>query len=184
MAKFLREATATLGLFVILVLAFTATSLLVSPPVAKVGSARALLTVPIHEIELLTAGVVLGLIALVICGRAGFYVGMLLPFMVILLDLDHIPAFLGVAQPIRPAHSFVFLAVDVILTTILLRRLSFGFISMSAYLGHMGIDSGIFPPLSPFSFQYVQLEAYSIPFLIASVALAFVAGAIMRRRSD
>ncbi len=138
--------------------------------------------IPIHEIELAAAGLVLGLVALGVYGKGGVSVSLLLPALVILLDLDHFPSFFGIAQPIRPAHSLVFLAIDMTITTLILRRIDFGLIVMSAFAGHLGVDSGLIPPFSPFSFQYVQLEQLHLPLLALSVASSFAAGYLMRKR--
>jgi len=172
----------TAGTFAALVLVFTAISLLVSSSHDKVGVARALIEVPIHEVELGAVGALLGMLALGIYGKGGVAVGVLLPSLVILLDLDHLPSFLGASQPIRPAHSLVFLTMDVAITTIILRRVDFGLIVMSAFTGHLGVDTGLIPPFSPFSFSYFQLHEYSVPLIASSTILAFTAGYLMRRK--
>ena len=176
-----REALVTATIFVLLVLGFTLVSLLVAPGPSKIGSARPLATIPLHEVELGGVALVLGALALGVYGRGGAAVSVLLPSLVILLDLDHLPSFLGIAQPIRPAHSLVFLVLDVLITTIILRRLDFGLVAVSAFTAHLGVDSGLAPPLSPFSFQYVQLDPYHVPLLLTSAAFAVAAGYLMRK---
>ena len=175
----------TATIFVTLVLVFTAISLVVSSPDDQVGVARNLNDIPTREIELGVAGTLLGVLALGIYGRGGILVALLLPALVILLDLDHLPSFLGLAQPIRPAASLVFLATDVAITTIILRRVEFGLIVVSAFTGHLGLETGLIPPLAPFSFAYYELNAYGFPLLAFSTVLAFAAGHIFRhgRRS-
>jgi hypothetical protein len=181
--KLLKEVLVTGGIFSGLALAFTAVSLLASPQAANIGSARPFSTIPTHEIELLAAGVILGVLALAAFGRGGVATALLLPALVVLLDLDHLPSFLGIAQPIRPAHSLVFLFADVVITTIILMRFDFSLIAVSAFTGHLGIDTGLVPPFSPFSFQYFQLDPYRVPLIVASAFFAFAAGYIMRRKS-
>jgi hypothetical protein len=176
-----KQVFLTAGIFSGLVLVFTFISLFVSPRQAEIGTARLLDTIPAHEIELVALGVVLGAIALGVYGKGGLLGALLLPALVLLLDLDHIPAFLGLAQPIRPAHSLVFLAVDVTITTIILMRLDFALIGMSAFMGHLGIDSGVVPPYSPFSFHYVQLAPYHYALIFGSVISSLAAGYLMRR---
>ena len=183
--KSIREGKSVLltaGIFSALVLAFTAISLLVSSPDDQVGGARSPSDIPLHEVELGAAGALLGVFALGIYGRGGIAVALLLPALVILLDLDHLPVFLGAAQPIRPAASLVFLTFDVAMTTIILRRVDFGLIVMSAFTGHLGVETGLIPPFAPFSFSYFELNAFSIPLLTISTILAFTAGFLMRRR--
>lgn len=177
-----KDAIIAGAVFTLLVLAFTVVALVVSSPSSRIGAARPLEAIPLHEVELGAAALVLGVLALGVYGRGGFAAPTLLVGLVILLDLDHFPSFLGIAQPIRPAHSFVFIAVDVAATAIILRRMDFGLIAMSAFSAHLGIDDGIFPPFSPVSFQYAQLDPIHLPLLVASGVLAFAAGYLMRRR--
>jgi hypothetical protein len=180
----IRPVLLTAGMFVALVLVFTAVSLVVSSPDDQVGVARGLSDIPIRELELGAAGTLLGVLALGIYGRGGIAVALLLPALVILVDLDHLPSFLGIAQPIRPAASLVFLTVDVALTTTILRRVDFGLVVMSAFTGHLGLETGLIPPFSPFSFSYYEVNAYSIPLITISAILAFTAGHMMRRRQE
>jgi len=95
-----------------------------------------------------------------------------------------LPSFLGVAQPIRPAHSLVFLTMDVAITTIILRRVEFGLVAMSAFTGHLGVDTGLIPPFSPFSFLYLDLSEYHIPLITSSIFLALTAGYLMRKKQE
>lgn len=177
------QAILALAIFTVLVLLITGISVLVGSPDVKVGSPRPLDTVPVHLLELAGFGIVLGIPILGICGRKGIGLAVLIPAMVVLLDLDHLPVFLGIAQPIRPAHSLVFLVTDMAATTIILRRLDFNLIIMSAFAGHLSVDTGLLPPLAPFSFQYIQLDQYRLPLVISSMILAILAGYIWRREN-
>ena len=170
-----------MAIFVLSDLLFTVVSIVVSPASSQTGTARPLGTIPAHEAELALAGLALGVLALGIYGKAGVPVALLLPAMTILLDLDHLPAFLGVAQPIRPAHSLIFLAVVVVATSVALRRLDFGVVALSAFAGHMAIDTGVIPAFSPLSFQDFSLAPYRLTSLVTAVLLAFIAGYLMRR---
>lgn len=107
---------------------------------------------------------------------------LLTPLLVVLLDLDHLPAYLGIAQPIRPAHSIVFILCALVFTTILLGRFDLDLVVLSSFTAHLGIDSGLFPPFSPISFQYMQLDPFRIPLIAASVLFALAAGLAWRRR--
>ena len=171
-----------LAVYVALVLAFTVVSLLVSPLSSQVGSARPLGTIPLHEVELGGLGLALGAVALGVYGRGGAGAAVLFPSLVVLLDLDHLPAFIGLSQPIRPAHSVLFLILDVAMTAIVLRRVDAGLLVMSAFTGHLSVDTGTLPPLSPISFQYFQFDSIRLPLAVLSVVLALAAGALMRRR--
>jgi len=181
LANSTKEVLTATGIFVLLALLFTLISLLISPPSTQVGSARPFGEIPIHEVELGGLGALLGAVALGIYGQGGAVVALMLPALSILVDLDHLPSFLGIAQPIRPAHSIFFLVADIALTAIVLRRMDFSLIAMSAFAGHLGIDTGLAPPLSPISFDYVQLDPYRVPLLVISTITAFAAGYLLRR---
>jgi hypothetical protein len=178
-----KQATLALGIFTALVLLITGVSVMVGSPDVNVGSPRPLDTIPIHLLELAGFGIILGIPILGVYGRSGVGLALLMPAMVVLLDLDHLPVFLGIAQPIRPAHSLVFLVTDMMATTIILRRLDFNLIIMSAFVGHIGVDTGLLPPLGPFSFQYVQLDQYRLLLVVSSITLAILAGYVWRRES-
>jgi hypothetical protein len=178
-----KQAALALAIFTVLVLLITGVSVLVGSPDVKVGSPRPLDTVPVHLLELAGFGIVLGIPVLGIYGRKGIGLAVLIPAMVVLLDLDHLPVFLGIAQPIRPAHSLVFLIGDMVATTIVLRRLDFNLIIMSAFAGHLSVDTGLLPPLAPLSFQYVQLDQYRIPLVLSSMILAILVGYVLRREN-
>jgi len=87
-----------------------------------------------------------------------------------------------VFQPIGPAHYLVFLAIDATITTIILRRVDFGLVVVSAFAEHLGVDNGLIPPFSPVSFQYLQLDPYHLPLLAMSAVSAFGADHFVRRR--
>ncbi len=177
-----RRPLAALLLFAAMVLGFTVLALSVAPSSVDVGGARPIYAIPGHALELAGFGVALGIAAIGVFGRGGLGLALLLPAMVVLLDLDHIPAFVGVAQPIRPAHSIVFLISFALTAAIVLRRIDLSLIGMSATLGHLGVDSGLFPPFAPLSFDYFQLEPFRVVFIGGSVAAAIAAGVLGRRR--
>ena len=152
-------------------------------PQAQVGRARPEDTILPHIVELVGFGLLLGAGAAVFYGRKGLPFVFLTPTLTVLLDLDHLPVYLGIAQPIRPAHSLVFLVSVLALTAIVIRRLDFDLVVMSAVMGHMGVDTGSFPPFSPFNFDYAQLDPYRLPLLIGAVVATLVAGALVRRSS-
>jgi len=51
---------------------------------------------------------------------------------------------------------------------------------MSAFLGHMAIDTGQFAPLSPISYAYFQLDPFRIPFAVCALLCAVSAGLFLR----
>jgi hypothetical protein len=154
-----------------------------APPESQVGGVRPANTIPAHLAELAGFGLLLGLAAAIFCGRKGLPLVFLAPTLIILLDLDHLPIYLGIAQPIRPAHSIVFVVTALALTAIVIKRLEIDLVVVSATLGHLGVDTGLFPPFSPFSFVYIQLDPYKAPLLIGAISAAIAAGVVLRQRS-
>ncbi|HYC11591.1 MAG TPA: hypothetical protein VEC02_02895 [Nitrososphaerales archaeon] len=164
-----------------LILAFTVIGMAVAPPDAQVGAARPANDIPVHLSELLAFGLLLGAMSAVIGGIRGLPLVILAPMLVVLLDLDHLPAYIGLAQPIRPAHSFVFIAVAVVCTAIVLRRLDLELALLSAFTGHLAVDEGLFAPFSPLSYGYVLLDQYRLPLIACSLAAALLSGYFLRR---
>jgi hypothetical protein len=52
----------------------------------------------------------------------------------------------------------------------------------SAFMAHMAVDTGLFPPFSPLSFDYVQVDPYRFPFAVMAVGLAIAAGIELRMK--
>jgi hypothetical protein len=171
----------TIVLYASLVLLFAVVSLYASPPASQTGTLRALPTIPSHVLELVGGGVVLGLLVYAISRRLDFV--LLIPSVVVLTDLDHLPAALGLAQPIRPAHSIIFIVTAFILVATIIKRLDLSFAVMSGFFIHLSIDTGQFPPFSPLSFDYYRLGNYLGIFLVLAVASALAAGYLGRRIS-
>jgi hypothetical protein len=165
-----------------LALVFTAVSLVVSPQQAQIGRFRPIATIPAHLIVLILLGAALGVVSSIVARKPGFTFLVLFPVLVVLTDIDHLPSMLDIAQPIRPAHSFIFVALAVVVTAMVIRRPDIEAIVLSAFLAHLSADTGLFPPFSPVSFQYYSLASYSLTFLTASVVFALLAGFLKRRR--
>ena len=163
-----------------LVLLFTLIGVIFAPPSAQIGQTRPADTIPEHVLELAGFGLVLGLGLAVVYGRKGLPLVFLLPVLTVLLDLDHLPAYLGIAQTIRPAHSLVFVVTALAITAITIKRLEVDLVVLSATLAHMGIDTGLFAPLSPINFDYVQLDPYKVPFLVVAVLAVLAGGFVLR----
>lgn len=172
----------TVCVYALLVLIFTAVSIPLGSQEANVGGVRTLDTIPTHLVELASFGIVLGLGTLAVYGRRASWLVILPPFLVVLLDLDHLPIYIGIPQPIRPAHSLVFLATALLATGVLFRRMEIELILVSSFMGHMGVDTGLFPPFSPLTFDYVQLDQFRIPLLASSILLSLSAGFFIRRK--
>ena len=178
-----RAVLVSVVIYAALIIVFTLVGMAAAPAEAQVGAARPASAIPVHLGELVGFGFLLGGLSVVFYGRKALPIIIATPLLVALLDLDHLPAYIGLAQPIRPAHSFVFIMVALVCTAIVLRRLDFELILVSSFTGHLGVDQGLFAPFSPLSFDYVQLEPYRIPLLLCSIVSALLAGYLWRREN-
>jgi hypothetical protein len=163
-------------------LVFTVLGVILGPPAAQVGGTRPEATIPGHIVELTAFGLLLGVGSMAIFGRRGLPLVFLTPTLTVLLDIDHIPAYIGFAQPIRPAHSVMFIVVALAATAITIKALDIDLIVLSAFMGHMAVDTGLFAPFSPISFVYIQLNPYRLPLAAGAVLCALAAGALLRKR--
>ena len=164
-----------------LVLVFTLVGVLFAPPPAQVGGTRPTDTIPEHLLELAGIGLILGLGLALIYGRDGLPLAILMPVLTVLLDLDHLPAYLGMAQTVRPAHSVVFIITVLVITAITIKRLEVDLVVLSATMAHMAIDTGIFAPFSPINFDYYPLDPYRVPFLVGAILTALAGGLVLGR---
>ena len=163
------------------ILLFTVISLYTAPKASQVGTFRPAATIPSHEAILALFGLGLGLAASLFLRKLDLSLVILAPALVLLTDLDHFPSYFDVAQPIRPAHSFIFILSAVALMAMVIRRTDVELISLSAFFAHLAVDTGVFPPLSPISFSYYDIGSFRIPFLVAAVSFAVAAGFVLRR---
>jgi hypothetical protein len=171
----------TAALYASLVLLFTIISLYASPRASQTGTFRALTAIPPHLLELAVGGAVLGLLVYTISRKLDLV--LVIPSVVVLTDLDHLPSALGIAQPIRPAHSIIFIVTAFIVVATIIKRLDLSFAVMSGFFIHLSIDTGEFPPFSPLSFHYYELGSYLAIFATLAVASALIAGYLGRRVS-
>ena len=179
----LRPVLLTIVLYASLDLLVTLISLYTRPPGSLVGVFRSLDTIPLHLFFLALGGVALSLLSVLVFRRFDLGLIVLIPSVVILTDLDHLPSALGIDQPIRPTHSFIFIAVAFVLVATVIRRLDLSFAVMSGFFAHLTVDTGLFPPLSPVSFTYYSLGEYQPVFIALAVSSALVAGYLGKRRT-
>ena len=167
-----------------MVLLFTLISLYTAPQASQIGTFRPLPTIPFHELILGLLGLGLGLAASAAVRKLDLGLVILVPALVILTDLDHLPAFLGMAQPIRPAHSVIFILCTIALMATVIRKTDVELVSLSAFFAHLSVDTGVFPAFSPVSFQDYNIGEFRILFILAAVAFALAAGLAMRRNKQ
>jgi len=163
-------------------LTFTILSLRTSSPGSQTGVFRHLAAIPDHLGYLVGFGVALGLLGSLIYRRLDLNLIILIPVLVVLTDLDHLPSALGMSQPIRPAHSIIFIVAVVAVLALVIRRPDIEAATVSAFFAHLSIDTGQFPAFSPISFAYYDLSAYQPEMIVAAVVAVLVAGYLGRRR--
>src|SRR5271155_4335020 len=101
----LRPVLFTIILYGALDLLFTVVSVYTRPAGSLVGLFRSADLIPLHLLALAAGGVALALVSMLVYRRFDLDLLILIPSVVILTDLDHLPSALGIDQPIRPAHS-------------------------------------------------------------------------------
>lgn len=180
--RWLREVVPPIALILALDLLATVILLTVSGSSARVGTLRPLNTIPEKGVELVLVGVGVGLTACLTARRLDTSLLALAVAFVILIDVDHLPSVFGIPQPIRPAHTFAFLAAEaVVLGVAFRRRPGLVFLAIAAWFGHVAGDQGVFALFAPASFAYSPLGPYRIPFAIISAAFALATGYVVRR---
>ena len=177
-----RDSLDVFAAFVALGLTFTAISLLASPLEVRVGTLRPLSTIPFHELDLIGTGLAISLIVMIGLRRLDLSSLLLSASFIVFLDLDHLPSALGIAQPIRPAHSFVFLALLLVILTFFFKKPAMVQLTVAAsFLGHLAVDTGTFPLLAPLSYDYYSLSSVDLALYGFSLSIALLAGYLGRR---
>ena len=179
-----RSAAAASAVYALLVVAFTILGVAFAPIGAQVGGARPLGSIPLHLILLVAFGAAMSTATMLAAGRLDLPLALSIPAAVVLTDLDHIPSFLGLQQPIRPAHSLVFAAVAFATIAMALRNPALGAATLSGFFAHLSVDSGLFPPFAPLSFSYYDLSQLKVAMAALSLVLAVCAGLFARRRAS
>jgi len=175
-----RRALYALLIFVGAALGFTVLGMVLGPSQAQVGGVRAEDSIAPHLAALAGFGVALGLGGMLIYGKRGLPLVFLTPALTVSLDIDHLPVYLGYSEPIRPAHSIVFIAFVLILLAVTIRAPEIELVVASSFLGHMAVDTGLFAPWSPINFDYVQLDQYRLLLGIGALLCALAAGVVLR----
>lgn len=186
-AKFREWVSATFPSILVIVaidLALTVIFFGFSAPATHIGTLRPEDTIAPKVLQLASVGLGLGLLASLSSRRFDFRLITFGFAFTVLLDLDHLPAFFGVLQPIRPAHSLSFLAIGfvVLYLTVARNHPEIPVVFASAFFGHIAADSGVFAFYAPISFDYISLNEFKIPFSIVAICLAFFAGYFKYRR--
>lgn len=182
--RWLREVVPPIVLLLALDVVVTVIFLVVSGTSARIGTLRPLNTIPVKGGELILIGVGVGLLACITARRIDASILTLAIAFVALIAADHLPSAFGVPQPIRPAHTFTFLAAEVVVLGVTFRkRPELVLLAIAAWFGHVAGDQGVFAFLAPISFAYSPLGPYQIPFAIVSAIFALATGYVVRQRT-
>jgi hypothetical protein len=183
LGRWLRDVVPPIALIVGIDLVVTLVFFGLSAGPERIGTLRPLGTIPPKALELVLVGAGVGLAACVGARRLDYALVALAIAFVALLDIDHLPSVFGVSQPIRPAHSFAFLALEsVALGATFRKRPELVLLAVASFFGHIAGDTGVFALFAPFSFDYSSIDAYQVPFGLIAVAFALIAGYVSRRR--
>jgi len=183
--RWLREVIPPIALVLALDLAAMVVVFALSGASARVGTLRPVDTIPDKGLELVLVGAGVGALACVAARRLDLSVLTLAIAFVGLLDADHLLSAFGVAQPIRPAHTFAYLALETVALGVAFRgRPELVTLAASAWFAHVAGDAGIFALFAPFSFAYNPLGPYRVPFAVIAAALAIATGYLVRRRRN
>lgn len=99
------------------------------------------------------------------------------------VDVDHVFQVTGLSYLPRPAHSLVFPIVLIVSLWLGYRRQNLVLASSSAFIGHMALDSGKFPLLSPLYFHYLMIPDWLDPVLMVSAIALSLMCAYTRRKA-
>lgn len=180
--RWLRDVVPPIALILAIDLVVTVLFLGVSGTGARIGTLRPVNTIPSKVLELLLVGGGVGLVASLAAKKLDVSLVTLAVGFVALLDFDHLPSVFGVEQPIRPTHSFTFLAIEVVALAFAFRaRPGLVPLAVSAFFAHLAGDTGIFAPYTPFLFTYTAIGAYRIPFALLAIMFALIAGWVSAR---
>jgi len=183
--RYLREVVPPIAVVLALNLAVMVIFYAFSGAPARMGTLRPVSTIPAKGLELVLVGAGVGLLACVAAWRLDLSTFTLAIAFVGLIDADHLLSVFGVAQPIRPAHTFAFLAIEVVALGLAFRsRPELVPLAVAAWFAHIAGDTGVFSLFAPFSFAYSPLGPYRVPFAIISAAFAIATGYVIRRRQN
>jgi len=183
LVNWVRETIPPIIAFLVLDLTLTVIFFEITGTSVHIGTLRPINTIPLKGAELIGAGLGVGILASLTNRGVDLSMITLGLVFVVLLDLDHLPSAFGLSQPIRPAHSLAFLALLIITLSFTIKKQPWvELIAVSSFFAHIASDTGVFAFLAPFSFQYMSLDAYRIPFAAISVVFALTAGYVKYKK--
>ncbi len=170
-------------IFVVLVLTFTFLAVSTYNASEPLGTLRRFSSLLPKVFQLVAFGGLLSIVATIGMKRVRSNILVYPPLFLILLDLDHLPSLFGIDQPIRPAHSLIFLLISLIaIFAFESRRPAIPLTLMSSFLGHLGVDSPLFPLFAPISSELYSFSTIiSMTLVLSSIILAMISGRMYQR---
>lgn len=162
-------------------LAVTLVSLPLSSSEFKIGVLRPLSTVPLHEFVVVASALVVGVFASFSYRKLALDLTSLSIAIVVLLDIDHLPSFFNIPQPIRPAHSIIVFLLFVAIIFMLGFSADKIAVASSAFAMHIAIDASVFPVFWPLVTAYYSLDSVRYYLLSLSLFLALASGFVKRK---
>ncbi len=129
-------------IFVGLVLMFTFLGVSSYNPSEPLGTFRRFSSLLPKAIQLLAFGALLSIVTTAARRKMSLSTLSYPLLFLILLDLDHLPSFFEIDQPIRPAHSLIFLLISLVAIVAFEKgKVATSVTLASSFLGHLGSDS-------------------------------------------
>ena len=167
----------TVMIFAMLNLIFTLVGVAIATPGEAIGGLRAVNSILPKLLQLVSVGLVVGISSIVVLRKFNLELALSGIILTPLLDIDHLPTIFGVPQPIRPAHSFLFMIVVSLTVYMALKRVDLSLMTISASMVHLGADTSLFPLLSPLTLElYAMDELGHVGLFAVAVGTAILAG--------
>lgn len=181
--NWLKETAILVFVFSSVTITITLLGVILVPPNEAQGVLRPISEIPLKALLLLMLGLILGTVPSLTTHRLNLSFIVSGGILTLLLDLDHLPTVFQIPQPIRPAHSIVFLIAVSVLVYLSTRKASLTVLTGSAFFAHLGSDKAFFPLLSPFIFDITEFSpevSYSL--VLVAFALALITGLLEKKQ--
>jgi len=180
--NWLRETITLTLVFSGVALAITWLGVILVPPSEAQGVLRPTSEIPLKALLLLTLGLSIGAAASLAARRLNLSFIVSGGILTLLLDLDHLPSAFKIPQPIRPAHSIIFLIAVSAIVYLSTRKVTLATLSAAAFFAHLGSDKSFYPLLSPIVFDITTFgPEVSLSLVLLAYALAFITGQLEKK---
>lgn len=179
--EWVRDTAILLVVFSGVNMAITWLGVVLVPPAEAQGVLRPIDAIPLKVILLLLLGTSIGATACLAARQLKPSFAASGAILTLFLDLDHLPSLFLIPQPIRPAHSIIFLATTLPLVFLSTRKASLTLLTAATFFAHLGADKPFFPLLSPLLFDLTTF-GIEVSFILVFLAYLLALGAGMLER--